>query len=150
MSDTSSSRLDVLCSSAEEFITRLRLTDPLWRKRSSNRWAFRGQANASWGLVPKAFRESTNLAYTGADVCPPLVPEQQRREELRALNHFLFLADRVGLPIPGDSQNLRLRMLFYHHRHLFAIGRGRVFLRLLPLHSTTAYRLDCSTFRMIH
>jgi len=34
--------------------------------------------------------------------------DQQRREELRALNYFLFLADRVGLPIPGDSQNLRL------------------------------------------
>jgi hypothetical protein len=34
--------------------------------------------------------------------------ERQRREELRALNDFLFLADRVGLPVPGDGQHLRL------------------------------------------
>ena len=102
------SRLDVECRSAEEFIARLRLTDPLWRGRRSDSWAFRGQADASWPLVPKAFRQSTNLAYKGASKHPPLKVEEQRREELRALNHFLFLADRVGLPVPGDGQHLRL------------------------------------------
>jgi hypothetical protein len=103
-----SSRLEVVCDSAQEFIARLRLSDQLWRGRPSNKWAFRGQADAGWGLIPKAFRSSTNLAYTGSPVRPPLGPERQRREELRALNHFLFLADRVGLPVPGDGQHLRL------------------------------------------
>ena len=101
-------RLDVSCETAEEFISKLRLTDPIWRGRSSNRWAFRGQASAVWGLVPKAFRPETNLAYRGDPVHPPLPIERQHREELRALNYFLFLADRGGLPIPGDGQHLRL------------------------------------------
>ena len=100
--------MDVECNSAEEFIKRLRLTDPLWNGWRSDSWAFRGQADASWPLVPKAFRQSTNLAYKGPPIHPPLEVDQQRREELRALNHFLFLADRVGLPVPGDGQHLRL------------------------------------------
>jgi len=101
-------RADVLCSSAAEFLASLRLTNPIWGGRPSNRWAFRGQANASWGLVPKAFRPTTNLAYTGPQLRPPLEADEQRRAELRVLNYFLFLADRVGLPIPGDGQHLRL------------------------------------------
>lgn len=99
---------DVKCSTPNDFIARLRLTDPLWRGQRSDRWAFRGQADAQWPLVPKVFRSTTNLAYTGPALYPPLSPDQQRREELRLLNHFLFLADRVGLPIPGDGQHLRL------------------------------------------
>jgi hypothetical protein len=101
-------RLDVPCVSALELLSNLRTTDPLWRGRRSDQWAFRGQADARWGLVPKAFRPDTNLAYQGEPLHPLLPLAQQRREELRALNHFLFLADRVGLPIPGDGQHLRL------------------------------------------
>jgi hypothetical protein len=101
-------RLEVRCASAAELIAALRLTNTVWGSRPSNRWAFRGQADAAWGLVPKAFRPSTNLAYTGTPMHPPLDPEDQRRAELRLVNYFLFLADRVGLPIPGDGQHLRL------------------------------------------
>ena len=101
-------RLDAHCETGEDLIAKLRLTHPIWRGRRSNKWAFRGQADATWGLVPKAFRPETNLAFRGEPVYPPLPAERQRREELRALNHFLFLADRVGLPIPGDGQHLSL------------------------------------------
>jgi hypothetical protein len=106
--ETAGWRLDVQCETAAEFLGALRLTNPLWGGRPSDTWAFRGQADASWGLVPTAFRPTTNLAYVGPEVNPPLPAERQRRAELKALNHFLFLADRIGLPVPGDGQHLRL------------------------------------------
>lgn len=99
---------DVHVPSAEALLAHLRLTDALWRGSPSGHWAFRGQADAGWPLVPKVFRPRTNLVFTGPALYPPLSPDRQRREELRLLNHFLFLADRVGLPVPGDGQHLRL------------------------------------------
>ena len=88
------------CADARDFLKKLRMDHPLWRGQRSDKWAFRGQADAAWSLVPKAFRPSTDFAFTGQSVSPPLPVDQQRREELRALNHFLFLADRVGrLPL---------------------------------------------------
>jgi len=105
---TTSARQEITCATATELLARLRLSDSLWLGRRSDRWAFRGQADLRWGLVPKAFRPETNLAYQGEPVRPPLPVDRQHREELRVLNHFLFMADRVGLPIPGDGQHLRL------------------------------------------
>ncbi len=100
---------EIVCSDPREFMSHLRLDHSIWRGHLSEKWAFRGQADSRWKLVPKAFRESTDFSYDGTPSNPAsLTVDQQRREELRALNHFLFLADRVGLPIPGDSQNLRL------------------------------------------
>ena len=108
LENTKTGHFDVHCETAEEFMDTLRLTHRLWRGRRSNKWAFRGQGDARWGLVPKAFRPQTNLSYTDQPTHPPLPAERQRREELRALNYFLFNADRVGLPIPGDGQHFRL------------------------------------------
>ncbi len=100
---------EIVCNSPQDFMSHLRLDHLTWRGQFSEKWAFRGQADSSWQLVPKAYRETTDFAYTGKPSKPSsLTVDQQRREELRALNYFLFLADRVGLPIPGDSQNLRL------------------------------------------
>lgn len=100
---------EIVCSDPQDFVSHLRLDHATWRGQFSEKWAFRGQADSCWKLIPKAFRETTDFAYTGAPSKPSsLTVDQQRREELRALNYFLFLADRVGLPIPGDSQNLRL------------------------------------------
>lgn len=99
---------EVECKTPQDFLAHMRMTHSVWRGQSSSRWAFRGQADADWKLTPKAFRSTTNLSYGGDDVFPPLPPEQQRRAELRALNFFIFLADRAGLPIPGDGQHLRL------------------------------------------
>jgi hypothetical protein len=100
---------EIVCNDPQDFMSLLRMDHPTWRGQVSENWAFRGQADSRWQLVPKAFRETTDFAYTGTSSMSSLLTvDQQRREELRALNHFLFLADRVGLPIPGDSQNLRL------------------------------------------
>lgn len=100
---------EIICDNPQDFMSYLRLNNPIWRGQLSEEWGFRGQADSDWKLVPKAFRKTTDFAYTGVSSNPlSLTVDQQRREELRALNYFLFLADRVGLPIPGDSQNLRL------------------------------------------
>lgn len=99
---------DRVCLTAAQFLDNLRISHPNWRELRSDKWAFRGQGDARWHLVARAFRPETDLAYKGAPVHPPLPAKQQAELELRALNHFLFTADRVGLPIPGDNQNLRL------------------------------------------
>jgi hypothetical protein len=97
-----------VCRTAAEFLDNLRISHPNWRGQNSDKWAFRGQGDARWHLVPKAFRPDTDLGYKGKPVHPPLPPLRQFEMELAALNHFLFTADRVGLPIPGDNQSLRL------------------------------------------
>ncbi len=99
---------DRVCRTATEFLDNLRISHPNWRGQHSGKWAFRGQGDARWHLVAKAFRPDTDLAYKGEPVHPPLPPLRQFEMELRVLNHFLFAADRVGLPIPGDNQSLRL------------------------------------------
>ncbi|MBL9128548.1 MAG: FRG domain-containing protein [Verrucomicrobiales bacterium] len=99
---------EVRATGASEFLERLRILHPDWRGKRSADWAFRGQGDARWPIVAKAFRKETDLSYSGPAVHPPLPRQAQFEHELRVLNHFLFTADRVGLPIPGDNQQLRL------------------------------------------
>jgi len=104
----------VICNSARDLLERARslLLEPPWGARRRDRWAFRGQANSEWGLVPSAFRPGTKLGYgstqfshvvTGND----LSGYAQGQAEFYAVHQFLQLADRVGLSVPGDNQLLR-------------------------------------------
>jgi hypothetical protein len=107
---------------ADDFFAQLAPSHPDWR---SERWAFRGQGNADWSLVPSVLR-------TGKDGKPPwLVPDieshirmasamastpeadahlfamRRLRGEPALVMRFRDLADRVGLSIPEDSARLR-------------------------------------------
>jgi hypothetical protein len=62
-------------------------------------FAFRGQRDASWGLVPSVLRTPV-----------PGSIRDQIGDELEYLVRFATIADRHGLAIPEDSQRLR-RML---------------------------------------
>ncbi|MCA8949624.1 MAG: FRG domain-containing protein [Planctomycetes bacterium] len=116
-------------ATAEEFIARLRLSDRLWgidvpgdtNWQLREKWGFRGQRDASWGLVPSAFRPGTQLGFKGRGHVrpgrsgpPPLVAPAQQEQERRALVDFLFFADRVGLDVPGDGQHFRTPRLRGH------------------------------------
>lgn len=97
------------CTTADEFISLLRITHELWGGQPSWDWGFRGQANAEWALLPSAFRGGTILSYADEAIKAP-VPNlaAQGYREYKLIQHFLYLADRVGLTVPGDAQHFRL------------------------------------------
>ncbi len=74
-------------------------------------WAFRGQYNADWKLVPKALRPGTLLGYDpkGRHYVSKGIGSQldQHNGELVAARQFVGLADRVGLPLQGVHPFLR-------------------------------------------
>jgi FRG domain len=83
------------------------------------RYIFRGQGDASWQLVPSAFRSNTILGYESRQFCrisdtTPKRTWDQGNAELTALMEFLQLADNVGLDIPADHKWLRLWNPFHN------------------------------------
>jgi hypothetical protein len=105
---------EIPCKTAAEFIARLRITDDLWGGQQAWDWGFRGQGNAAWPLLPSAFRNGTKLSYQDETISAPVpVPTNaqsgsQEYYEYKLIQHFLYLADRVGLGVPGDAQHFRL------------------------------------------
>jgi hypothetical protein len=99
----------IACTSAVEFVSRLRITDELWGGQPAWDWGFRGQGNADWKLLPSAFRPGTPLSYADETIKSPIeAAGEQHFLEYKLIQHFLFLADRVGLSVPGDAQHFRL------------------------------------------
>jgi FRG domain len=100
---------EIECRTAKEFVERLRITDELWGGQPAWDWGFRGQGNADWELLPSAFRQGTLLSYANAAFTAPIERlDDQHWCEFKLIQHFLYLADRVGLSVPGDAQHFRL------------------------------------------
>lgn len=95
------------CSNANEFIyglqSRPSIKGPVYEK--PYQWAYRGQANANWMLIPSALREETVLGFYPdrrqyiSDGCGGSI--KQMNGEVIAIKQFVALADRVGLPLPS-------------------------------------------------
>jgi len=100
---------EIACKNATEFVERLHITHELWGGQPAWDWGFRGQGNADWDLLPSAFREGTLLSYANSTSKAP-IPQlgDQHYSEFKLIQHFLYLADRVGLSVPGDAQHFRL------------------------------------------
>jgi hypothetical protein len=97
------------CGTAAEFIALLRNTNPLWGGQPSWDWGFRGQGNADWPLLPSVFRDGQPLSWADEDCTVPAATlDEQCHREYKLIRHFLYLADRVGLSVPGDAQHFRL------------------------------------------
>lgn len=95
-------------ASAEEFVNALRGTAPHWNGGQRDRWLFRGQRDARWGLVPSALRQNAQLSYADKSVRGPQPDvRDQAILEARLAYQFLAAADRLGLPVPGDSYFMR-------------------------------------------
>ena len=107
---------ELVAESALHFVETLRLTHRFWgiqipgntKWQSREIWAFRGQRDANWDLVPSAFRPTTILGYRPESTAPSLLPARQPEQEIQVMKDFLFVADRVGLRIPGDGHHFRL------------------------------------------
>lgn len=98
----------VECDDARQLLDHLRLGHSIWRESRFGDIAFRGQAKSEWKLVPVAFREETRFGYMGKVFEGPISdPQTQAEAEYTAVAEFIKLADTVGLPVPGDSQQLR-------------------------------------------
>ena len=110
----------VTANDAAEFIDLIRLSHSIWQMekyinphwQSREIWGFRGQRETEWQLIPSAFRKETILGYKPNSKSPPLDDNRQKEFERKAVVDFLFFADRIGLPVPGDGQHFRLPRRF--------------------------------------
>lgn len=92
----------------ERFVDRLYARDELWRPNPKE-WIFRGHGNATWALLPAAFRttaalvdESTGRISRGVR---PTVREQTLAE-YNTFRSFLGKCDHGGLPFASDDESI--------------------------------------------
>jgi FRG domain len=105
--------VSVECHQATELLDRLHallLENKL--PEMVGRFIFRGQGNATWGLVPSAFRPGAELGYTNRNFNrnvddAPKKPWELENAEAITLLEFLRLADKAGLDIPANYEWLR-------------------------------------------
>jgi len=69
----------------------------LWQKSTKGIWWFRGQADASWNLIPSGLR----------DLPPNTTIAQQIEREFTELSWFLTSLDTQGKQVPWDGEDLR-------------------------------------------
>ena len=111
------------CDSVDTFLNCLSPNGPIFGSVGLFRegsWVFRGQADATWPLVPNALRVGANLL--GLDYHSPagmswtqlrktsdtqVTNAVQFEAEYQTLCAFFWLADSKGLPLPEDGQILR-------------------------------------------
>ncbi len=73
-----------------------------WTPFKFGRWAFRGQADATWDLVPRALRQGQPLSFKFPAIRAPLERTSQIDAENTMLVEFVELADELGFQLPGD------------------------------------------------
>ena len=82
--------------------------DPRWRE-AGTRWAFRGQANSAWDLLPSAYRADSRLdGWRTKGLGVRETDKEQMAAEWRALRAFAERADATGLPFPDDHHLILL------------------------------------------
>ena len=94
---------------ADQFLDALSRRDGRWAPRPVA-WLYRGQADASWPLLPSALRSKPGpwLSYTPGSRRGLLgTAEMQIVAEFNALLSFINRADQQGLVVPGDGPSLR-------------------------------------------
>lgn len=71
-------------------------------------YIFRGAGSSKYNLMPSAFRKEAILrSYENSVSAPMRTVGDQIRAEATTLLEFFLAADRQGLHLPEDSQNLR-------------------------------------------
>jgi hypothetical protein len=103
------------CSTGKELLSEVTIRGERFRDVPRGAWVFRGQADASWGLAPGAFRDGTRLVhgvYTRDDKpWSDWSNADQIQAEAQTLREFASEADGNGFPIPLDSPELRDQLL---------------------------------------
>jgi FRG domain len=96
------------CASPNEFLESLSPLGPFFKDvEPGETWLFRGQGS-NWPLIPSALRDDGRLAaLTQRDIRDY---DERLRAERDVLIDFFEVADKRGLILPDDSQELRSRL----------------------------------------
>lgn len=92
----------------DEFVDLLNPRSEPWRDAPSS-WVFRGQGDASWPLLPSAFRDNAILVDPNTHKMrrgPLRTVIEQARAEIRTLRMFLTQANSGGLPFAKYDETL--------------------------------------------
>jgi hypothetical protein len=99
----------VQCDTARELLAQIAPTAEGFMRAYDDSWLFRGQGDATWDLMPAAFREQRKMSCFATDAAPDW-PEWTNRHQINAettaITAFLDEADRAGLAIPGDIDTI--------------------------------------------
>ncbi|MBI5968771.1 MAG: FRG domain-containing protein [Deltaproteobacteria bacterium] len=95
------------CQDSAELLSNLDPSSTLWKPFEYGRWAFRGQADASWDLIPRAIRPNERLSFQDSELRAPLDQHRQIQAEWSLLTDFIELADEIGFQLPGDLTDVR-------------------------------------------
>jgi hypothetical protein len=109
------------CSSAKDFIDALSPVGEYFKDVNlSELWLFRGQGQ-DYPLIPSAFRKNSKLSsLTKRDIRHY---KDRRLAERDILSRFFEIADRRGLMLPDDSQELRSKLeILKSHRGEHFVG----------------------------
>lgn len=112
MADMTEAIIEESFTTAETMLAALDPTSSRWTPDPRD-WAFRGQGDSRWKLVPSILRGQRWLDYLNAgeraDATPgaPLEALLRASAEWGAIREFMVAADRAGLAIPDDMQDLR-------------------------------------------
>jgi FRG domain len=97
------------CKDCNEFWDILSPENPLGK--FPDKFIYRGQRNATWGLLPTALRENTGIAQYLSFVRNNKEVEVQIFKEIQVLKWFVDACDQSGLSIPNDSPAFRSKHL---------------------------------------
>ena len=95
------------CQDSAEFLAQLDPSSQLWAPFQNGQWAFRGQADASWDLVPRALRSNEPLSFSDPALRARLERNAQFQAEWTLIAEFIELADELGFHLPGDLSTFR-------------------------------------------
>lgn len=90
------------CRNSAELLNKLDPSSSLWTPFEYGRWVFRGQADASWDLIPRSRRPGQQLSFRDSALCALLDRQSQIQAEWNLLAEFIELADEIGFQLPGD------------------------------------------------
>lgn len=95
------------CKTADEFINRLSPLNVRFSNENDSVWLFRGQWDADWKLIPSLFRETSLKKIEALSGRKVTGYSDLGKVEKDLLIDFFEVADKRGLPLPDDSQELR-------------------------------------------
>jgi hypothetical protein len=95
------------CRDPSELLSRLDPSSSLWAPFEYGQWAFRGQADASWDLIPRSMRLGQKLSFKDPSLRALLDGDSQIQAEGNLLLEFIELADEIGFQLPGDLTEVR-------------------------------------------